>query len=62
MSASKLAAAFALGRLVLAAGAPVAQVLIWIGSLTILWGTFGALSQPRNLRRTPPNIASANFS
>jgi NADH-quinone oxidoreductase subunit N len=51
MSASKLAAAFALGRLVLAAGAPVAQVLVWIGSLTILWGTFGALSQPRNLRR-----------
>jgi NADH-quinone oxidoreductase subunit N len=50
MSASKLAAAFALGRLVVAAGLPVAQVLVWIGALTILWGTFGALAQ-RNLRR-----------
>jgi NADH-quinone oxidoreductase subunit N len=51
MSASKLAAAFALGRLVLAAGLPLAQVLIWVGCLTILWGTFGALGQPTRLRR-----------
>jgi NADH-quinone oxidoreductase subunit N len=51
MSASKLAAAFVLGRLVLAAGAELAQVFIWIGSLTIVWGTFGALAQANNLRR-----------
>jgi NADH-quinone oxidoreductase subunit N len=51
MSASKLAAAFALGRLVLAAGFEVSQLLIWVGSLTILWGTFGALGQAANLRR-----------
>jgi NADH-quinone oxidoreductase subunit N len=51
MSASKIAAAFALGRLVLAAGAQTSQLLIWGGSLTILWGTFGALSQAANLRR-----------
>jgi len=51
MSASKLAAAFALGRLVLAAGVPVAQVLVWLGALTIIWGTFGALAQSRDLRR-----------
>jgi NADH-quinone oxidoreductase subunit N len=51
MSASKLAAAFALTRLVLAAGVEVGQVLIWIGSLTIVWGTFGALAQAANLRR-----------
>jgi NADH-quinone oxidoreductase subunit N len=54
MSASKLAAAFALGRLVLATGlaaSPVGQVLVWVGSLTILWGTFGALAQANNLRR-----------
>ena len=44
MSASKLAAAFALGRLVLEGGVTSAQVLIWIGSLTIIWGTFGALA------------------
>jgi NADH-quinone oxidoreductase subunit N len=51
MSASKLAAALVLGRLVLAAGVEVAQLLIWIGSLTIIWGTFGALAQAANLRR-----------
>lgn len=51
MSASKLGAAFALGRLVLGAGANVAQILTWIGCLTILWGTFGALAQGSNLRR-----------
>ncbi len=50
MSASKLAAAYALGRLVLSSGASVGQVLVWIGTLTIAWGTFGALAQ-RNLRR-----------
>ena len=26
-------------------------MLIWGGSLTILWGTFGALAQAPNLRR-----------
>jgi NADH-quinone oxidoreductase subunit N len=51
MSASKLAAAFALGRLVLAAGVELGQILIWVGSLTIVWGTFGALAQAANLRR-----------
>jgi NADH-quinone oxidoreductase subunit N len=51
MSASKLAAAFALGRLVLAAGVPLAQLLVWVGCLTILWGTFGALGQAGSLRR-----------
>jgi NADH-quinone oxidoreductase subunit N len=51
MSASKLAAALALGRLVLAAGVELAQLLIWIGSLTILWGTFGAIAQATDLRR-----------
>lgn len=50
MSASKLAAAFALGRVALAAGPPVGQVLVWVGCLTILWGTFGAIAQ-RDLRR-----------
>jgi NADH-quinone oxidoreductase subunit N len=40
-----------LGRLILATGPFAGQVLIWIGALTIIWGTFGALSQPRNLRR-----------
>src|SRR5439155_375467 len=45
MSASKLAAAFALGRLVLAAGVELGQILVWVGSLTIVWGTFGALAQ-----------------
>ena len=51
MSASKLAAAFALGRIVLAAGASLGQVLIWIGCITIVWGTFGAIAQARDLRR-----------
>jgi NADH-quinone oxidoreductase subunit N len=51
MSASKLAAAFALGKLVIAAGAQASQLLIWGGSLTILWGTFGALWQAPDLRR-----------
>jgi NADH-quinone oxidoreductase subunit N len=54
MSASKLAAAFALGRLVTAAGiagVDVSQLLVWVGSLTIIWGTFGALAQAADLRR-----------
>jgi NADH-quinone oxidoreductase subunit N len=51
MSASKLAAAFALGRLVLAAGVELSQILVWVGSLTIIWGTFGALAQAADLRR-----------
>jgi len=51
MSASKLAAAFALGRLVLAAGVEFAQLLVWLGSITIIWGTFGAIAQASNLRR-----------
>jgi NADH-quinone oxidoreductase subunit N len=51
MSASKLGAAYALGRLVLAAGVELSQILVWIGSLTIIWGTFGALAQGSNLRR-----------
>jgi NADH-quinone oxidoreductase subunit N len=51
MSASKLAAAFALGRVVVAAGVPAAQILVWVGVLTIIWGTFGALAQASNLRR-----------
>ncbi|MCA1644966.1 MAG: hypothetical protein LC797_05660 [Chloroflexi bacterium] len=51
MSASKLAAALVLGRLVLATGVEVAQVLVWIGSLTIVWGTFGAIAQAADLRR-----------
>jgi len=51
MSASKLAAAFALARLVQAAGVEIAQILVWIGSLTIVWGTFGALAQAADLRR-----------
>ncbi len=51
MSASKLAAAFALGRLVLAAGVELAQILVWIGCITIIWGTFGAIAQAGNLRR-----------
>ncbi|HEX8968319.1 MAG TPA: proton-conducting transporter membrane subunit [Chloroflexota bacterium] len=51
MSASKLAAAFALGRLVLAAGVELAQIMVWVGALTIIWGTFGALSQAADIRR-----------
>jgi NADH-quinone oxidoreductase subunit N len=51
MGASKIAAAFALGRLVLAAGIQTSQLLVWGGALTILWGTFGALSQAANMRR-----------
>jgi NADH-quinone oxidoreductase subunit N len=51
MSASKLAAALALGRLVLAAGVELAQLLVWVGSLTIVWGTFGAIAQVADLRR-----------
>jgi NADH-quinone oxidoreductase subunit N len=54
MSASKLAAAYALGRLVLAAGIDgfeVGQILVWVGSLTIIWGTFGAVAQGNHLRR-----------
>jgi NADH-quinone oxidoreductase subunit N len=51
MSASKLAAAFALGRLVIGAGVELGQILVWVGSLTIVWGTFGALAQATDLRR-----------
>lgn len=51
MSASKLAAAFALGRVVLAAGGSLQQVFVWIGCITIIWGTFGAIGQATNLRR-----------
>jgi NADH-quinone oxidoreductase subunit N len=51
MSSSKLAAAFVLGRLVLSAGVELGQILVWVGSLTIVWGTFGALGQAANLRR-----------
>ena len=51
MSASKLAAAFALARLVQGAGVELAQLLVWVGSLTIIWGTFGALAQAANIRR-----------
>ena len=51
MSASKLAAAFALGRLVFAAGIELGQILVWVGSLTIIWGTFGALAQTADFRR-----------
>jgi NADH-quinone oxidoreductase subunit N len=51
MSASKLAAAFALGRLVTSASVDVSQLLIWVGCATIVWGTFGALAQARDLRR-----------
>ncbi|MDQ3808859.1 MAG: hypothetical protein M3336_01060 [Chloroflexota bacterium] len=51
MSASKLAAAFALGRLALETGSSLQQVLVWLGAATILWGTFGALAQSRNFRR-----------
>jgi NADH-quinone oxidoreductase subunit N len=49
MSASKLAAALALARLAMAAGAPVSALLVAIGVLSILWGTIGALAQ-RDLR------------
>jgi NADH-quinone oxidoreductase subunit N len=51
MTASKLAAAFALARLVQAAGVEFGQLLIWVGSLTIAWGTFGALAQASDVRR-----------
>jgi NADH-quinone oxidoreductase subunit N len=51
MSASKLAAAFALARLVQAVGVELGQILVWVGSLTILWGTFGALAQAADIRR-----------
>jgi NADH-quinone oxidoreductase subunit N len=51
MSASKLAAAYALGRLAVAAGQPVTTIALWIGCLTIIWGTFGALARGRELRR-----------
>jgi NADH-quinone oxidoreductase subunit N len=51
MSASKLGAAFVLGRLVLTAGVELGQLLIWVGALTIVWGTFGALAQAADLRR-----------
>ena len=51
MSASKLGAAFVLGRLALTAGVELGQLLIWVGALTIGWGTFGALAQGADLRR-----------
>jgi NADH-quinone oxidoreductase subunit N len=50
MCASKVGAAFALGRLVVGAGVPISGLLVWLGCLTIVWGTFGALAQ-RELRR-----------
>ncbi len=50
MSASKLAAAYVLGRLALAAGIQIQQVLVWVGVVTIVWGTLAALAQ-RDLRR-----------
>jgi NADH-quinone oxidoreductase subunit N len=50
MSMSKLAAAFALGKLVVSAGAPVATVLVWVGVVTIIWGTLGGIAQTE-LRR-----------
>lgn len=49
MSASKLGAALALGRLAVLVGAPVSAVLIGVGVLSIGWGTFAALAQ-RDLR------------
>lgn len=51
MSASKLGAGFALGRLAFASGAQLGQVLVWIGCLTIVWGTFGAIAQRTSFRR-----------
>ena len=51
MSASKLAAAFALGRLVLGAGVELGQLLIWVGSLTIVWGTVRRVRAGADLRR-----------
>jgi NADH-quinone oxidoreductase subunit N len=51
MSASKLAAAFALVRVVIGSGPSTATVMIWVGCATIMWGTFGALAQARDLRR-----------
>jgi NADH-quinone oxidoreductase subunit N len=50
MSASKLGAALALGRLLVAVGPEIAQpVLVGVGILSIGWGTIGALAQ-RDLR------------
>jgi NADH-quinone oxidoreductase subunit N len=51
MSASKLAAAYVLGRLALTAGIEFTQVLVWVSALTIVWGTFGAIAQAGSLRR-----------
>ena len=62
MSASKLAAAFALGQLVLAAGLPLAQLLVWVGCLTIIWGTFGALGQAAGPLPTLIAVAGGVFS
>ncbi len=50
MSASKLAAAYAIGRLALGAGAQIQQLLVWVGVATIVWGTLAALAQG-DLRR-----------
>jgi NADH-quinone oxidoreductase subunit N len=50
MSTSKVGAAFALGKLIVAAGVPINGLLIWLGCLTIIWGTFGAIAQ-RDFRR-----------
>src|SRR5207302_5896452 len=36
---------------VLAAGVELGQVFVWVGCLTIIWGTFGALAQATDLRR-----------
>jgi NADH-quinone oxidoreductase subunit N len=51
MSASKLAAAYAFGRLAVSVGQPVTTIALWIGCLTIIWGTFGALAQSGDVRR-----------
>lgn len=50
MAVSKLSVVVALGRLVLAIGAPLDTLLVGIGTLTIVWGTLGAFAQ-RELRR-----------
>jgi NADH-quinone oxidoreductase subunit N len=50
MCASKVGAALVLGRLVVQAGVPISELLVWLGCLTIAWGTFGAIAQ-RELRR-----------
>ncbi len=50
MAASKIAAVVALARLAAGAAVPMAPILIGIGLVSIIWGTFGALAQ-REVRR-----------